>query len=75
MKAVIMLEIAALAVLAALTIAGYRNELEPGSAYSACIKGHMFAVFVGDKSDILVQIWENGPDGPRLMECKEVGNE
>lgn len=75
MKAVILVEIAALAVLAALAIAGCSNELKSGSVYTTCIRGYMFAVFSGYKSESIAQIWENGKDGPRPMECKEVGNE
>lgn len=72
-KAIIIAELAALAVLASLALAGCSNELKSGSVYTTCIRGYMFAVFSGYKSESIAQIWEDGPDGPRPMECREAG--
>ena len=37
-----------------------------------CIEGHKFAVFSAIKKGGIVQFWENGPNGPRPMECTQV---
>ena len=36
-----------------------------------CIEGHKFAVFSAMKKGGIVQVWENGPNGPRPMECTQ----
>ena len=37
-----------------------------------CIEGHKFAVFSAMERGGIVQVWENGPNGPRPMECTQV---
>ena len=37
-----------------------------------CIEGYKFAVFSAIEKGDIVQIWENGPNGPRPMECTKV---
>ena len=36
-----------------------------------CIEGHKFAVFSAMEKGGIVQVWENGPNGPRPMECTQ----
>ena len=36
-----------------------------------CIEGHKFAVFSAAQKGGIVQVWENGPNGPRPMECTQ----
>ena len=55
------------------------NDREPGyeiigsrRIHTACVEGHQFAVYAsGSGEGGIVQIWENGPNGPRPMECKK----
>ena len=37
-----------------------------------CIEGYKFAVFSAAQKGGIVQVWENGPNGPRPMECTQV---
>ena len=37
-----------------------------------CIEGHKFAVFSAMEKGGIVQVWENGQNGPRPMECTKV---
>lgn len=39
--------------------------------YAVCVEGHKFAVYSGYKQGGIVQVWENGPNGPRPMECTQ----
>ena len=69
-----------LAALATLALAGCESELPYNGydlgfntgAYTLCIEGHKFAVFSKGGKGNMIQLWENGPDGPRPMECKGV---
>lgn len=36
-----------------------------------CIEGHKFAVFSAMEKGGIVQVWENGPNGQRPMECTQ----
>lgn len=71
--------IAALAVLATLALAACEirweqgsRQVTSGSVSHFCDDGYKFILYSGSYGGGLTQMWENTPDGPRPMECKEV---
>lgn len=40
-----------------------------GEVYMTCIEGHMFAIFEGSKGGGITQVWDDGPNGARPMQC------
>lgn len=36
-----------------------------------CVEGHKFIILVDMNGANITQVWENGPDGPRPLICKE----
>lgn len=75
-KAITILSLAAM-----MALAGCGESDVPRSRYKTgvlsrvnmlCIEGHKFAVFSAMEKGGIVQVWENGPNGPRPMECTQV---
>ena len=63
-----------------MTLAGCKHDdieysgahpVERGDVCMKCIEGNMFAIFIGYEKGGITQVWENGPNGPRPIECTQ----